>query len=243
LRPAANIFVNPGGSPEWFEWRDSDGMVNFFATSLYGTNDDAMAYAVTYICLEEDTTITLAGGSDDTYQILVDNQEVWIYTVDRAWTGYVDVTAPITLTAGIHLLMVKVFNSGGGWSFGVKIRDEIGQPFASGVKLTLDPQGCGTTPPPIAFKRGDVNADGTLNIADAIKLLGHLFAREAAPTCQNAADANDDGTLNIADAIKILSHLFAATGPLPAPFPNCGPDPTDPGKLPECNFPAEKCPK
>ncbi len=95
-------------------------------------------------------------------------------------------------------------------------------------------------PQPTGFKRGDANADGGVNIADAISLLGHLFGGEPSPVCPDAADANDDGALNIADAIKILGHLFAGEGPLPDPFDACGPDPTD-DELGPCNYPQEFC--
>ncbi|MBT6541498.1 MAG: hypothetical protein HOM39_08035, partial [Planctomycetes bacterium] len=44
--------------------------------------------------------------------------------------------------------------------------------------------------------------------------------------CDNAADSNDDGTLNIADAIALLSYLFSGASAPPAPFPDCGIDPT-----------------
>ncbi len=82
---------------------------------------------------------------------------------------------------------------------------------------------------PAPFMRGDVNADGTVNIADAITVLGVLFGGGIAPSCEKTADANDDGTLDIADAIAILSHLFAGSGPLPQPFGACGKDPTSDG--------------
>ncbi len=84
-----------------------------------------------------------------------------------------------------------------------------------------------TRRPPGQFKRGDCNGDNSVNIADAISLLSHLFAYAAAPSCEDSADANDDGALNIADAIKILGHLFAQAGALPAPFDECGADPTE----------------
>ena len=77
------------------------------------------------------------------------------------------------------------------------------------------------------FRRGDVNADGAMNIADAVALLGSLFAGADAPSCFDAADANDDGAVNIADAIAILAYLFADGPALPAPFAECGVDPTE----------------
>lgn len=74
------------------------------------------------------------------------------------------------------------------------------------------------------FLRGDTNRDGSLNLSDAIVLLGYLF--ENTPTeCLDAFDANDDGTNNLADAILLLGHLFSGVA-LPAPFPAEGPDRT-----------------
>jgi hypothetical protein len=92
-----------------------------------------------------------------------------------------------------------------------------------------------------AFNRGDANADGTVNIADAIFALGYLFGGGPAPVCMDTADANDDGAANIADAVTILGHLFGGAGPLKPPFRACGPDPTA-DTLPACNFPPGKCP-
>ena len=78
----------------------------------------------------------------------------------------------------------------------------------------------------VAFQRGDVDADSSVNLADPLSLLNHLFLRASEPPCQKAADANDDGRLNLADAIGILLHLFQDGGPLPEPT-GCGLDPTD----------------
>ncbi len=63
--------------------------------------------------------------------------------------------------------------------------------------------------PPIVFRRGDSNDDGTANIADAINSLNFLFADDGVPpACEEAADVNDDGTVNIADPINLLNNLF-----------------------------------
>jgi len=90
------------------------------------------------------------------------------------------------------------------------------------------------------FVRGDANDDGALNIADAISILGYLFGGQAAPGCLDTADTNDDSAVNVADAISLLGHLFAGTGPLPAPFPECGEDPTDTDPMTECDY--KHCP-
>ena len=83
------------------------------------------------------------------------------------------------------------------------------------------------------FVRGDANESGTVDIGDAVGILHGLFS--GAPlTCLAAADANDDDAVDVGDAIKVLSHLFDGAAAPPAPFPNCGADPT-PGALSTCS--------
>ncbi|MGH9361606.1 MAG: hypothetical protein ACRD2T_06785, partial [Thermoanaerobaculia bacterium] len=71
------------------------------------------------------------------------------------------------------------------------------------------------------------NADGRVDISDAIGTLASLFLDGALPRCLSAADANDDGLVDISDAVFLLADLFGAgegTGiPAPGPFA-CGPD-------------------
>lgn len=85
-----------------------------------------------------------------------------------------------------------------------------------------------------AFVRGNCNGlDGSVNIADAVYLLGNLFPAGGNPPnallCRDACDANDDGAVNIADAIALLASLFGSPATPLAP-PNtgtgCGVDPT-----------------
>jgi hypothetical protein len=106
------------------------------------------------------------------------------------------------------------------------IADEVGNPlagtFTSGEFYTI-------VPPEPQFQRGDANTDASMNIADAVFVLDHLFAQGVAPMCRDTADANDDGLLNIADPIKILDYLFAGGTQPPAPFGACGVDPTADG--------------
>jgi hypothetical protein len=78
----------------------------------------------------------------------------------------------------------------------------------------------------VSFRRGDPNGDDAHDVLDTLALLDYLFRRGEAPACRKAADANDDGRVNVADAIGILQLLVVGVS-LPAPFPDCGVDPTD----------------
>lgn len=75
--------------------------------------------------------------------------------------------------------------------------------------------------PQETFKRGDVNDDGGVDIADPLSVLSHLFAGGSL-SCLDAADANDDETIDIADGIALLGWLFSGHSPPLPPFSSCG---------------------
>lgn len=92
------------------------------------------------------------------------------------------------------------------------------------------------------FRRSDANADGLVDISDAIKTFGFLFLGDDAPPCLDAVDSNDDAAVDISDGVNTLNFLFSGGAPPPDPGPaNCGDDPT-PDALPECEYPQELCP-
>ncbi len=94
----------------------------------------------------------------------------------------------------------------------------------AGAAYVFDLSGGGPCDP--SFDRGDCNADGTYNIADAINALNILFAMGGPAPCDDACDSNDDGGFDISDAVYVLTNLFSM-GPEPEPpFGGCGADPT-----------------
>lgn len=88
------------------------------------------------------------------------------------------------------------------------------------------------------FVRGDANDDGGVDVADAISLLTYLFLSGPLP-CRDAGDVDDSGALDVADPISILGYLLQGGTLPPAPFPNCGSDPT--ADLLDCNS-SSSCP-
>jgi len=77
------------------------------------------------------------------------------------------------------------------------------------------------------FRRADSDGSGTLDLTDAIAVLGRLFLGAAEPACLDAADADDSGVLDLTDAIYSLGWQFTGGAIPPAPGPTaCGPDPS-----------------
>lgn len=85
-----------------------------------------------------------------------------------------------------------------------------------------------TLAPDLGLVRGDANSSGSIEpLADAIVALNYLFVSVSGVTCLEALDCNDDASVNLADPVMLLAWGFAMGSPLPAPFPDCGVDPTD----------------
>jgi len=75
------------------------------------------------------------------------------------------------------------------------------------------------------FVRGDVNCDNVVDGSDTTKLIFHLFMGSTI-YCTDAADVNDDGQVSIVDLVALADFLWNTGPPPPAPYPNCGQDPT-----------------
>ncbi len=89
-----------------------------------------------------------------------------------------------------------------------------------------------------AFKRGDANGDGNVDVSDVPFLAEYLFQGGAAPPNLDGADFDDSGSLNITDVQNLAAYLFAGGDPPPAPGPTTqGCDPT-PDTLEPCCTPA-----
>ncbi|MBI4601902.1 MAG: hypothetical protein HY721_08060 [Planctomycetes bacterium] len=240
LEPTLNPDLNPGGVPTWYAWEDGDDTIDF--TAVYrGDENQVMAYAVTYVELEEDMVLDIGLGSDDSIQVLLDGEEIHINDVARGAGGtnaVQDLVLASSMPAlnplprGVHRILVKVFEGNGDHAFRLRFqRPETAEGVCEGVSVCLDPGGCKGGPPPARFYRGDADSNGQLQLTDAIRILGFLFLGQAAPVCLDAADADDNGQLQLTDAIRILGFLFLGQAPPAPPGPPgqgapCGPDPS-----------------
>ena len=56
--------------------------------------------------------------------------------------------------------------------------------------------------------RGDVNNNGTINIADVVELIDYILTDNAGAINMVAADVNYDNIVNIADAVEIIDYIL-----------------------------------
>jgi hypothetical protein len=238
---------NPGGVPTVFGWNDRDGAINLNDDAFGGDPNDVMAYAQAYVIntTGEPIEVHLGISSDDSVQVFLNGNEVWIHSIARAGGDACmpqDVspdlfifTEPHVLEPGENSLLVKVWEGGGGWNFALRFQDAAGEPITNGLEVRKFPEG--GPKDGVRFVRGDVDASGDINITDGIFLLNYLFSGGTTPACLDAADVNDSGggAPDITDAIAVFNWLFLG-GPAPSPpspttspyiSRDCGLDPPD----------------
>jgi len=60
-------------------------------------------------------------------------------------------------------------------------------------------------------KRGDVNADGSVNISDVTALIDYLLSGNASAIILTNADCNQDGGVNISDVTTLIDYLLSGS--------------------------------
>ena len=63
---------------------------------------------------------------------------------------------------------------------------------------------------------GDLNRDGSIDLADVVFLINYLHTLGPAPNPLEVGDVNLDGLVDIADAVYLVNYLF-----LGGPPPDC----------------------
>ena len=99
-----------------------------------------------------------------------------------------------------------------------------GRPCEAGMDLgAYESGGCSSALVP--FVRGDANGDASLDLSDAVAVLGFLFLGGEGPGCLESADLDDNGNLDLSDPIYLLNFLFLGGSEPEPPFEGCDVDP------------------
>ena len=65
----------------------------------------------------------------------------------------------------------------------------------------------------IRITRGDINADGIINVGDVVCLVNYLYKLGDEPCSVEAGDVNGDCTVNVGDVVSLVNYLYRGGNP------------------------------
>jgi len=65
----------------------------------------------------------------------------------------------------------------------------------------------------IRVTRGDVNADGIINVGDVVSLVNYLYKGGGEPCPVEAGDVTSDGIVNVGDVVFLVNYLYRGGDP------------------------------
>ena len=171
-----------------------------FGSEIYGH----VVYGVVTLNSPQKQETTMLVGSDDAVKVWLNGELVHYNPVTRGAGDFQD-AFPVTLKAGVNVLLVAVDNHGQGTFSGF-----FG--FANDTDYTVNPTNKKLV---ITVPKWDVNRDGEVNILDLI-----LVAQDIGKTSGTnlRTDVNGDGTRTIQDLVLVASHLGELSGAAAPPL-------------------------
>ncbi len=166
-----------------------------------------------------------------------------------SWEQVLGPPARIASPAGV--ITAVEFDAAGDYAFRVTVDDGQAVDALASAEVEVTVLEAAPTDPPeppeptALFVRGEVDGNGVaLEVRDGLAILRGLFRSSRTGAidfaCPDAADVNDDGRIDLADGIAIFRHHRGADLPPPAPYPECGADPTD-DALGVCTYDETQC--
>ena len=153
--------------------------------------------------------------------LVKNNEEDYQYTLSNRHNGHAETVN--AQTGGVYSIAVLSLqskeirgNDGAIWTLRLKVSDNVANgEYAIKISNAKYSSSIGTSsvnmPETVGkltvsqYKRGDVNSDGDVDIADAVCIVNHVVGLPTPTFVSNAADANGDGSVDIADAVRIVN--------------------------------------
>lgn len=138
LQPKAGEKIEAGGKQmAWKVATAEEGLVDF-NKFLGEETEHSVAYAATYLIVEDDTEgVTLKVGSDDQVRIFLNGKLVHSNDDDRPFEKDDDSIDGLTLKKGRNVLVMKVVNGEADWIGSVRLLNKDGAPI-KGLKATTE---------------------------------------------------------------------------------------------------------
>lgn len=153
------------GTPDWMSPCGSSRACNggrasvdfncAYGGRVVGPPDGASSYAMTYLVVQRDVTVTLVTAADDTYRYWIDGTPVFSSGANCRCFSDGQHSQTVALGTGVHRLLIQVSEGAGHWGFVMRVLDGNGDPILDGtVQAAIDP---GLACAPVGYSCSDNN--------------------------------------------------------------------------------------
>jgi hypothetical protein len=125
-------------------------------------------------------------------------------------------TSPFMGSKQGYQIVTDVLDSFGGESESDNYRIPVnsgGQPAAIGLSESANWGMQAGYVLAIRVIRGDVNADGIINVGDVVYLVNYLYKGGSEPCPVEAGDVTSDGIVNVGDVVYLVNYLYKGGDP------------------------------
>lgn len=128
-------------SKQWFAHHDADDYINLQDSTIFGVQDDEVAYGMVYVYFPNDVVNGYALlGSDDGVRLYMDGALKWENHVLRGPGTDQDSASLGTIAAGWHSFIIMVEERGGGWGFRMRLSSAASYVEIPGLTITHIPK-------------------------------------------------------------------------------------------------------
>ena len=133
-----------------------------------------------------DTAETADGG----FRVLCGSSKGYTFSGNDGEVAIITLNIAENIAEGEHPIILK----------NVKVSDKNSVPYTTNyLKFTLNIS---------SYTLGDVNADGSIDVADFIAIANHILGKTPAGFVEKAADVNEDGSIDVADFIAVANIIL-----------------------------------
>ena len=131
--------------------------------------------------------------SDGALRVLCGSSKGYTFSGNDGEVAVITINISKDIEEGEHAIILKA----------IKLSDSEAQPYSTEyVKSTLAIS---------TYTLGDVNADGSIDVADFIAIANHILGNTSDGFVEKAADVNEDNAIDVADFIGVANMILHST--------------------------------
>lgn len=198
--PYGNVYAT------WFDYKNSPNGDKGYLFYRRSTNNGTTWEPIQYLSTQPTVTWSdITADSTGVYVVWTDDRTAYTQTYFRmstdrgvTWSEELSQSDPAGITTEPEIDVCRGYLSVSG-----RLSKYLGDHYFVAVMHKLGGR----------FVPGDADADGIVNVSDAVYLISYIFSGSIPPIIYNAGDVECSGIVNISDVVYLINYIFASGSP------------------------------